>query len=836
MPLNMPSRWNLNALDNPYPLGSCREARQHEIDCIVDTTDAATSSISAYCFVPRTRSRKSIPTIPKKKSLRSPKSRRMKRNTTPDITSTVSESTTNLLSLAAAVKEMKRHTVNTLSLIPPVSSFSSPPPSVMGSPLSPKASCKGFGKAAPQQHTFAARIIKAKILGGMAAIAASEMSPPMSVARHKVDPDAISVRVVEKPRKGVAPLDEKKKRAAVVIGVAETVDVRMPCSKGIERDVEQVANALHSIGFRVLLYHTGLESRLPTKVNILDGIREAAVGVDTVLVFYQGLTHVGHLQQQLCSYNEEVDTYLFTQDTLLGPNMTAEENYLTLRDLQGTGSNLVYVDATSIMQGCLGSSLVHGVAHADCPKSIGGRINGRYELAHRHLMSYYFVKGCQGSALRDRVLTPNSLNVYLAKKLKARGIEVSTNSSSLKIGDLVLADKTDYGTRCDKTTCSNRKLIAKDVKAWVKITFRVDRRNHDATLTGFTSNLLKQLDRVAKARLPLTKRKMSSRRGSKMGLEVNKATISDFGVGLLSIVADAVLYVVLQGDPWVDAVSSTDRLPRQYEFESMIRDLASNPPRPNVVMTLQQGKLVALISAHSEDNAFEIKQGLKRGKPVSGGFIVVDILEHITVSLSTTDYCAHKIDRACRSGELSQFGEIAFFGCGVSPVDCNYERDIAALFIQAFSTGCKTRKKFKPRMALALEDLQSRYHVTQEEEGCLKDIALDMYNDKILMLVNEEDTLRWDKITWEREERSDIHSRVSRVLFAAEDRVRACNASQEHLEFKEALLRWHVEATRLVGLKHLRQHHRLVTTFHTSRDKIERQEVAGFSALKSTIL
>ena len=145
---------------------------------------------------------------------------------------------------------------------------------------------------------------------------------------------------------------------------------------------------------------------------------------------------------------------------------------------QGFCTCVLVLDTVAVTSGALDSDPNDtGSAVIECRNTVGGYLSASYTRSQSYLMTHYLLKGVKGSAMRDRTLGLNGLNVFLEKKMKAKGVVVETAASGLNVGGFVIADKLSfYG---EAVLCPDRKVMktrrgnARDVPLWVVLDLAV---------------------------------------------------------------------------------------------------------------------------------------------------------------------------------------------------------------------------------------------------------------------------------------------------------------------------------------------------------------------------
>eukprot|EP01065_Artemidia_motanka_P035765 TRINITY_DN4365_c1_g2_i1.p1 TRINITY_DN4365_c1_g2~~TRINITY_DN4365_c1_g2_i1.p1 ORF type:complete len:1877 (+),score=507.16 TRINITY_DN4365_c1_g2_i1:94-5724(+) len=388
----------------------------------------------------------------------------------------------------------------------------------------------------------------------------------------------------------------KGTRAAVVIGVSKLADRRVPECSNVIADVEHIAATLHALGFKVALLHDGFNReeeplRQPTRSNILSKIEELREGLssrwDSMLVYYQGMGHSGPLprdsRKNLPAAGALVgDPVLFTRDTTMSVNFLQESSRmvkvseLAMRDKPH--SNIVIADAAGLFGPGTGVVMVGGRDTA------GGRLRAEYGRGQQHVLSFYLRRALQGVAVRDHRITPNSLNVYLDKKLRQRGAEVSTNASSLTVGDVVLADRADFSRKWDKKVARDRRILSRDVPTLITITGAISRRQYEGASPVFVQALSRRLHTLGKCRGATQERRMVSKKSrrsfaqsrsrSVVGEEhqLPRDTLNDKGVSSRGCSSAFRFRVQFDADPWTHVVCGRDQWgERLYAVEQGLR-------------------------------------------------------------------------------------------------------------------------------------------------------------------------------------------------------------------------------------------------------------------------
>ena len=563
---------------------------------------------------------------------------------------------------------------------------------------------------------------------------------------------------------------------------------------------------------------------------------------------------------------------------------------------QGFCTIAVVVDALTVLPGSLGSEAGDvGVCHVDCRHNIGGSLNGAYTRGQAYLMTYYVLRGLRGGALRDRVLTVNSLNVYLDKKLKQYGVACETTASPLNAGGFVLADRSSYLSHpvlCgDRRQAKQRRETAREIPTWaiLNVTLPVAVAGGGlGTSTEMASRLVQKLSRVAKARASV---------GTDAGAAVGAVPLS-----LRGWEHSNTLSVALAGTGWGWLVSDpARRLAAVAAAETAVRGGAGSP-RAVVTSHLGCGDAVfdASLGAAASDRsaaftafvdglrlrwrAAAVEAAAQRRRKAGKGreteeeeevaevakdraalvamedatdvyssalpcprrhqkytlaalrvsvfegaaeVEAAEVGERVLLKVLTSDYGAHKLDRALRSGELlplvRRVGAYEFSAAA----DYSAVQDCAARQIQGVYKSC-TRSRFlvKVRLCEASQGC-GRLATEASERLAAARIGALLTADRREVVTAEESALRLDKRAWEAEEVCALLASMARGVATCEGKGRGRLVAEEEgvarvLLRGEAWGRWVLEGAQAQARRFAREAFGLGCTQQAQRERIER--------------
>eukprot|EP01063_Lacrimia_lanifica_P028245 TRINITY_DN4092_c0_g1_i1.p1 TRINITY_DN4092_c0_g1~~TRINITY_DN4092_c0_g1_i1.p1 ORF type:complete len:1511 (+),score=393.66 TRINITY_DN4092_c0_g1_i1:242-4534(+) len=383
-------------------------------------------------------------------------------------------------------------------------------------PRSINTICSGSAVRAGQHYSTRVRVAEAATARMYAAV--RQELPTLS--RPK---DLVNAEDLAKPG---------AKRQAVVACVTAVKDTRVAPNEGANADAWHLATALSRLGYGVTLLASGERGgdpvQPPTRDNIMAAIAAARRDRDPkdrdagVLVCYIGLTPV----PSLLSCDKAARGYFLTEDSTVSPEMTLRTDsvHLTRAELlQKAGPHdALFFDTVSVFGGDLPdfhgeteglaatlqvfpAQESFGLEVAPQPGGgnmtvvePGGQLSGRYVDSCGYLATFYFTKGMRGSAVRDRIISVNSMNVYLSAKLAAKGLTVHSTASNLHSGGSALAGKPEMAAPLpyDRKGSANRKAVARDVPAWVELDVLVSRHRWP-DLVALGQALLKKIDALS---------------------------------------------------------------------------------------------------------------------------------------------------------------------------------------------------------------------------------------------------------------------------------------------------------------------------------------------------
>eukprot|EP01063_Lacrimia_lanifica_P026896 TRINITY_DN3698_c1_g2_i1.p1 TRINITY_DN3698_c1_g2~~TRINITY_DN3698_c1_g2_i1.p1 ORF type:complete len:2312 (+),score=760.15 TRINITY_DN3698_c1_g2_i1:96-7031(+) len=309
---------------------------------------------------------------------------------------------------------------------------------------------------------------------------------------------------------------------AVVIGIGVYRDVRLiPCQQAVG-DAIALAAILRAAGYRVYEIHDEAELK-PSAATILATVRRARLECplpqDVCLVTFVGL---GHQSRSLVaplagyssappppgSYDATAELYLFGNDyDVSGPTVsqlpgTAPKGAVPISALTAAVDGatperpfpapVLFCDTVSCYAHLRKAAHAphEGMVYVGGRQSIGGSLTARCGKRYGFLATLYLKKALIGHATRDSRVTTNTLNVYIERKLKARGYgHVTTTASNLNGSDLVLIERHEIAF--DKKDVKVRSEIAKRTPAKIFLGCFVSKTRGNPRAPAYGSQLLK---------------------------------------------------------------------------------------------------------------------------------------------------------------------------------------------------------------------------------------------------------------------------------------------------------------------------------------------------------
>eukprot|EP00755_Sulcionema_specki_P013014 Sspe_Gene.8642::Locus_2926_Transcript_2_3_Confidence_0.333_Length_6010::g.8642::m.8642 len=308
-------------------------------------------------------------------------------------------------------------------------------------------------------------------------------------------------------------IDDSKKRGtlcAVVAAVGAYKDSRLVALHQVIEDAQRIAGVLRAARYKVVELHDAADKpcTAPSLVAAVTSARKAAPRAEDVcLVVFLGLGHFSNtIAPGVQHGGGQAQLHMFTREFDVGWKGSGKPpGVVTISqlcdqsgELKDLRSPVLLCDTMSCFAGLRRppsrSEDATGYVYVGGRTSVGGSLTAHYHRRHQFLASFYFNMALFGHGSRDQRVSTNSLNVYLEKKLKKRGIEVTTNASNLHMGDVILIER--FEIQRDPRSAKELKHQLKSQMCKISLGAFVLRQRHDVQASAFTRVVAKALGRL----------------------------------------------------------------------------------------------------------------------------------------------------------------------------------------------------------------------------------------------------------------------------------------------------------------------------------------------------
>eukprot|EP01006_Ploeotia_vitrea_P015354 TRINITY_DN43691_c0_g1_i1.p1 TRINITY_DN43691_c0_g1~~TRINITY_DN43691_c0_g1_i1.p1 ORF type:complete len:901 (-),score=76.27 TRINITY_DN43691_c0_g1_i1:448-2958(-) len=601
---------------------------------------------------------------------------------------------------------------------------------------------------------------------------------------------------------------------AIVIGVDWYADMKLPNCDHCCRDAEEVSKALAKLGYNVVLLHDNAAENLqPTKKNILHAIEKMKKGLKDgdppILIYMTGrggmakLAKDGKGPEQFFLVGNDFDMR-FIDDTTV----------LTVDELKGSkdSENVVIVDAypfpvTRNVQSDAGFGII------ESKHSIGGELQVYYAPKQCGAMTYWLHKALEGAAVREGRISSNTLNVYLHEKLNKKKVAVTTNASSLLVGNLSLT------LHVNKTRQAMR-----EEKSLMKVTGRrftlncivpVEWSDPQHTTKSITQ-MMHKLNTVAD-------KQYNKQKGSKrQGLLYRANSVTHW-----CYVIQGPMDIILRGDgrKAVEGALSDlyDGSGINPEYEVVPAGLVAPTAKDHVVLAVPTPKRPFLEKLRRMNEAGKFAT-LAGHKVVSCKLIVT-----LTLSGNLADY--HKLNKYLRLGHWSKH----FAVTTVTVDDPMYQYDHQfATMIQKRWRGVLGRRDLSAQSGLAREEEMNRKNILAAEAQARVHLGKFRVHGTLGVLEAEEEAVRRDKYDWEEEDRQLLYSKMRKLWERYEELSRLHLEDRVAFEWKEFHHRRLLDKRRAHQQHILSQLRRFVHQELNERQRIVLEERKERATMKNT--
>eukprot|EP00996_Jenningsia_fusiforme_P000074 NODE_103_length_3278_cov_24.713843_g93_i0.p1 GENE.NODE_103_length_3278_cov_24.713843_g93_i0~~NODE_103_length_3278_cov_24.713843_g93_i0.p1 ORF type:complete len:1012 (-),score=184.20 NODE_103_length_3278_cov_24.713843_g93_i0:242-2935(-) len=653
-----------------------------------------------------------------------------------------------------------------------------------------------------------------------------------SISHGVLEPSASPSRRPESsrgPRKSISEASRGPPSIAVIFGVEEYTDPRIPRAGSCSRDASVVASHLRRVGFDVTLLVTDGDM-VPTHRNILsqvDAARAKAAREDTLLLIFGcargsvGKFSTAEKPEVKQRENDKGIATIFPAD--IDSGSLADKAIALSRLKSGWTRTLVILDVQPFLAMKQINS-PNGFAVVTGPPSIGTELKMTYQPRLNGLLSHYLAKALEGAAVRDGRITSNSLNIYIVESLARHRVSCTSTAGRELVGDLRvvgLVPKT-------RKLMREEKELKKFTERWIEAQCigELEMFADDEIRTLAVSKMMHDINRAV-TKAP-SKRKRNVRFRSLIPTHVVLVLRGNLDEHRPALFETALAIHRVLGRSTSDAEAADTPNLAELTPETAYTLL------PSVGVARNHKDSIAIAVPCRGWKSLELCLNSWHDDRLNVASLPVQqakVMFNLTLTGSLYDYL--RIDKSLRYGFLWSDGISMPVARALDP--STTEQHEAAVKIQRLWRGESTRKSLGLRLGIEELERTARLQIYDDYQIEVGNLTAYMSGGVLAVLIKEEHDVRRDKEAWEREELSYIITRLRRGFQQLEHSTRSRIVELEELCTDESFQRFTAELKYLWSWRWVQLCRRLAREEITSRESVaaaERKEWSDVSKMQ----